>query len=71
MIDYIKESEHVKHPTEDLIEFYTEKLKKLGYFNDQDSRVEIEYEIDSEDRRTVGFQYLCAEFIKNYEYLKG
>ena len=71
VIDYIKENEDVKHPSEDLIEFFTEKLKKNGYFNKQDNHVEIEYDVDTEDRATIGFQYLCAEFIQNYRCLKN
>ena len=71
VIDYIKESEGVKNPSDDLIKFFTKKLKKEKYFENQTKYVEIEYVIDTECYDTIGFQNLCGEFIQNYGCLKN
>jgi hypothetical protein len=69
---YIEEKEGVKYPSEDLIDFFMEKLKKK---KDDPfwavNFVEVEYEIDTECYSTKGFQNLCKEFIDNYNGNKG
>lgn len=69
---YIEEKEGVKYPSEDLIDFFMEKLKKK---KDDPfwavNFVEVEYEIDTECYETMGFQNLCREFIDNYNGNKG
>lgn len=70
VIDYIKESEGVRNPSDDMIEFFTMKLKKNGYFDNQNEEIEIEYEIDTEAYDIRGFQNLCEQFILNYESMR-
>lgn len=71
IIDYIKKQEGVRHPSKDLIEFFTEKLKKTN--NDIfeiTNCVEVNYEIDTECYDTIGFQNICQSFLKNYYFNK-
>lgn len=69
---YIEEKEGVKYPSEDLIDFFMEKVKKK---KDDPfwavNFVEVKYEIDTECYETTGFQNLCKEFIDNYNGNKG
>lgn len=64
---YIINQEGVKHPSEDLIEFFYDKLKKNNenIFWCLDS-VEIKYWVDTESYSTIGFQNLCENFMNNY-----
>ena len=66
VVEYIKEVEGVKHPSQKMIKFFTKELEKEGKFNLFDNYVEIEYTIDTECYDTIGFQYLCQTFIENY-----
>lgn len=64
---YIITHEGVKNPSNDLIEFFKEKLKKTE--NDEiwlKDFVEVKYEIDTESYDTIGFQNMCESFITNY-----
>ena len=66
---YIITKEGVKNPSDDLIEFFKEKLKKTE--NEKiwlKDFVEVKYEIDTESYDTIGFQNMCESFITNYNY---
>ncbi len=69
-LDYLKEQEGVKRPTNDMLEFFTKKLKERKYFDEYDGKCQLKYYVDTEDYDSLGFQELCQCFIEKYDWNK-
>jgi hypothetical protein len=71
VIKYIQEKEGVKYPSNELIEFFTKKLKEKDYCFEIVNSVGVSYTVDSELYTTLPFQEMCQSFIENYNANKG
>lgn len=64
---YVQEVERVTDPSDDLLDYFMNKLEEKNYFSDESDYFTVKYYIDTEMYETIGFQNLCSEFIEQYQ----